>query len=82
MAYKVDDDGEYVMFPVTDCEFGCASGGMCGSEKTCTTAKIVGWICLGIFGCCFCACLCFFVIAFCKAAAGFKRTKDVDYRRM
>ena len=82
VTYKIDENGEYVLIPVTECEFGCAYGGLCGDESTCMTGKIIGWVFLGIFGFCFCACACVFLVAFCKAAKNIKSTSTVEYRRM
>ena len=82
VAYKIGENGEYEMISVSQCEFGCASGGLCGDETTCKTAAIIGWIFLGIFGCCFCSCLVIFLVGFCKAANGLKQASDSAYRRM
>ena len=82
VTYKIGENGEYEMISVSECEFGCASAGMCADEATCNMGKMIGFICLGIFGCCFCTCLVVCLISFCKKTNELKQTRGDTFRRM
>ena len=69
-AMKFHSDGTVTWVPVHECEGGCSIDGVCGTEKQCNTARIVGITIGSIFGGIFlCCCLCFCCGAFRAATA-------------
>ena len=52
-----DENGNWIVIDVEDCEFGCAEAGVCASKWICQTRNIVGWVIgglvvLSIVACC------------------------------
>ena len=52
------DDGSYAMIPVSECEFGCAMGDICGTEETCRTGTIIPIVFFSIAGIIALVCIC------------------------
>ena len=68
-ALKETSPGVYAWVPVTECEFGCAVNGVCGTEGACKTAQIVGIIVGSVFGFIFLMCCCCFCCFACKTGS-------------
>ena len=62
-------DGTYYQGMPSECPYGCAINGVCGTETECATASVIMIVFLSIFGVVFCGCFCCFAFAFCSAAA-------------
>ena len=61
-------NGSYYYGTPSQCPYGCAVGGQCGTEAECTTSAIVGTIFLVIFFICFFGIFCCVCCVFCCAA--------------
>ena len=61
-------DGTYGQIPTSQCEFGCAVGGRCGTETQCESASWVLPFMLGLVGlailvwCVRCCCIAFVAV--------------------
>ena len=71
MGFK---DGEYKFIPVSECEFGCAVNGICGTDTECTIGSIVMIVVGVIFGVIFLAICC---VICCVCCAGVKGARKV-----
>ena len=76
MGYK---DGEMKLIPVSECEFGCAYNGVCGTETECAIGSVVVIIVCVVFGVIFLAVGVVICCVCCAAATkAIKEARDSD----